>query len=100
MDLRTSPQAELDLDTAWLYLARESGSEEIASRAIESITDTYRLLAKFPQLGRCRDIDLRVGVRSFAVDNYVILYRVRSAEVQILRVLHGSRDARAIIAEQ
>jgi plasmid stabilization system protein ParE len=42
---RVSPQAERDLDDIWYYVAKESGSIEIANRLIDSITHRFFLLA-------------------------------------------------------
>jgi toxin ParE1/3/4 len=52
-------------------------------------------LAGHPNLGRSRD-ELEEGIRSFPVGKYVIFYRVIPAGVEIVRVLHGSRDLNAI----
>jgi toxin ParE1/3/4 len=49
---------------------------------------------------RSRDSDLKPGFRSFPVNNYVVFYRIGSGEVQVLRVLHGSRDAQAVFGEE
>ncbi|MGC2210294.1 MAG: type II toxin-antitoxin system RelE/ParE family toxin [Candidatus Korobacteraceae bacterium] len=84
---RLAPEAETELDNIWDYLARESGSIEIADRVIDSITHRFFLLATHPHLGRYRDGDLRPGLRSFAVGEYVILYRVEGQDVLILHVL-------------
>ena len=86
-----SPQADSDLDDIWYYVATQSGSFEIADRLIESITSRFLLLSKYPNLGRTRDEDLRPGLRSFPIGEYVILYRVQDEDVLILRVLRGSR---------
>jgi len=40
-----SPKAEADLDDIWLYVANESGSLDIATRLIDSITNQFFLLA-------------------------------------------------------
>ncbi|MFN0165676.1 MAG: type II toxin-antitoxin system RelE/ParE family toxin [Bryobacteraceae bacterium] len=45
---RLAPQAESDLAQIWLYVARQSGSIEIADRLIDSITEKFWLLAGFP----------------------------------------------------
>ena len=89
---RVAPNAETDLDDIWCYVAKESGSIEIANRLIDSIVDRFGLLAGFPNLGRSRNDDFGVGSRSFAVKEYVIVYGVEGDEVQILRVVHGRRD--------
>jgi toxin ParE1/3/4 len=93
---RVAPEAEAELDDIWYYIAKESASIEIADRVVDSVTDRFFLLARFPQMGRRRDEDLRPGLRSFAVGEYVIVYRVGDEEVLILHVLRGSRDLKAL----
>src|SRR5258705_11854483 len=89
---RLLPQAEAELDDMWLYVARESGSIEIANRLIDSITDRFWLLAQHPQIGRRRDHDMRPSLRSFVAGEYVIIYRIEGEDVLILHVMRGSRD--------
>jgi toxin ParE1/3/4 len=89
---RVAPQAESDLDDIWFYVAKESGSVDVASRLIDSITSHFLTLATFPYAGRSRDEDFGLGSRSFPVGEYVIVYCVEGADVFILRVVHGRRD--------
>ena len=96
---RLSPQAEAELDDIWVYVARESGSIEIADRVIDSITERFWLLGLHPQIGRRRDHDLRPGLRSFVAGEYVIIYRVDAEEALILHVIRGSRDIPALFGE-
>jgi toxin ParE1/3/4 len=96
MDHRLAPQAAADLDGIWYFVAKESGSIEIADHLIDSITDRFFLLASRPYLGRTRDDDLGMASRSFAVGEYVIVYCVENDEVLILRVVHGRRDLEAL----
>jgi toxin ParE1/3/4 len=93
---RVAPRAEADLDDIWLYVAKESGSMETASRLIDSITERFVFLAGFPYAGRARDGDFGIGTRSFPVGEYVIVYWVEASDVSILRVVHGSRDLGAL----
>jgi toxin ParE1/3/4 len=69
---------------------------DVADRFIESLTQRFYLLATSPYLGRRRDEDLRLGMRSFAVGKYLILYRVEGDDVLILHVVRGSRDIEAL----
>jgi toxin ParE1/3/4 len=92
MGHRRAPQADSDLDDIWCYIATRSGSFDIADRLIDSITDRFLLLASHPHIGRARDEDLRPGLRSFPVGEYVIIYRIEDDDVVILRVLRGSRN--------
>lgn len=73
---RLAPEAEADLDATWFYIARESGSPDIADRLVDSITGRFLMLATHPHIGRSRAEDLRAGLRSFAVGAFVIVYRV------------------------
>jgi toxin ParE1/3/4 len=93
---RLSPAAEAELDDIWYYIAKESQSIEIADRLVDSITDRFFLLATHPHLGRRRGDDLRPGLRSFSVGDYVIIYRVENDDVLILHVMHGRRDIEAL----
>jgi len=93
---RLAPRAETDLDEIWCYVAKGSGSIEIANRLIDSITDRFFLPASFPHLGRSRSEDFGVGCRSLAVGEYVIVYCLEVEEVLVLRVAHGRRDIEAL----
>jgi plasmid stabilization system protein ParE len=72
MDLRVAPRAESDLDEISYFLATQSSNIDVVDRVIDSITARFALLATQPYIGRRRDEDLRPGVRSFVVGDYVI----------------------------
>ena len=92
MGHRRTPQADSDLDDIWHYVATKSGDMDIADRLVDAITDRFYLLAAHPKIGRARDEDLRPGLRSFPVGEYVIICSIDHEDVLVLRVLHGSRD--------
>jgi toxin ParE1/3/4 len=93
---RVAPSAEADLDDIWLYVAKESGSMDVATRLIDSIAERFFFLATFPYVGRARDEDFGPGSRSFPVGEYVIVYCVDGNEVLVLGVVHGKRDLEAL----
>ena len=93
---RRAPEVDFDLDEIWNYVATKSSSTDIADRLIDSIADRFFLLAGHQYLGRARDEDLRPGLRSFPVGQYVIIYRIEGDDVVILRVLRGSRNIQAL----
>ena len=93
---RRAPQADLDLDGIWLYVAKKSGSFDIADRLIDSIAERFFLLGRHPYVGRTRDEELRRGLRSFPVGEYVILYRIEDDDAVILGVVRGSRNIAAL----
>jgi toxin ParE1/3/4 len=104
---RVAPEAEAELDNIWYYVAKDSGGVEIADRLIDSISARFYLLAGLPHVGRRRDEDLRAGLRSFPVGEYVIIYppstssstRLEGKDALILHVLRGSRDIEALLRQ-
>jgi toxin ParE1/3/4 len=64
---------------------------DIADRFIELISERFFLLASHPFAGRVRE-DLRPGLSSFPIGQYVILHRIEDGDVLILHVVHGRRD--------
>ena len=89
--IRVSHFAERDLDDIWLYVAKNSGSLEIADTLINSITETFPLLAQAPEAGTRRD-EISLGARGFPVGNYIVYYCEVEHDVVISRVMHGMRD--------
>lgn len=73
----------------WKFIAKVNRPG--ANSVIKEITSKFPTLAQFPEMGRARD-DLLLYLRSFAVKNYLILYQPNPQGVEILRVVHASRD--------
>jgi toxin ParE1/3/4 len=96
---RVAVEAEADLDDIWTYIARGSGSLEVADRFIDFLTERFFLLSRNPHIGRRRDEELGPGLRSFPVRDYIVLYRIEAEDVLILRVLRGSRDIEALFGK-
>lgn len=97
---RISDAAATDLDALWLYVA-ERGSIEAADRLIDAIMDGFRLLARYPGMGRERD-ELAPNLRGFPVTdypNYLIFYRQGEGAIDIVRVLQGSQDLPSIFMQ-
>jgi len=86
-EFRLSPEAEAELDSIWMHIARDSGSVDIGTRVVENITERLWLLARHPYIGRRRDEDLRPGLRSLPADDYVIIHRVAEDDVVLTPIL-------------
>ena len=89
---RLTWRAKADLDQIWEDVARHN--EKAATKLIAAIQRKARIHARFPGMGRARD-DLRPGLRSFVHRPYVIFFHVVDRTIEIVRVLHGSRDISA-----
>ena len=59
---RVAPRAEGELDGIWYYIAKESGSIEIADRLIDSLTERFFMLGRHPHVGRPCDDDTVVDM--------------------------------------
>jgi toxin ParE1/3/4 len=83
------PRAKSDLVGIWDYIADDN--EGHADAFVDRIDQKLLALASNPTMGRARDEFVK-GLRSFPVGRYVIFYRPIPKDVEIVRVLHGSRD--------
>lgn len=87
--IRVSSAARKDLDEIWFYIA--SDNPDAADRYVRSLISRFPLLASMPHIGRLRE-ELAPRVRSLPVGRHVIFYFPMEDGVEIVRVLHGSRD--------
>jgi toxin ParE1/3/4 len=87
-------QAEADLAAILEYL--DERSPAAADRLAAAIDHRCELLGQLPQMGRLRD-DLMPGLRSIVIERYVLFYRSSPSAVEVLRILHGSRDVDSIM---
>jgi toxin ParE1/3/4 len=86
------PQAEADLFGLYDYIAQEAG-HAVAGGYIDRIETACMALASFPERGTRRD-DIRPGLRTVGFERRAtIIFQVSQAEVVIVRVLYGGRDA-------
>lgn len=89
MRLRWTRLAELDLDEIAQYIGQDSPAAA-ARVVLELIDQAEVLLPAHPAIGRPGRV---LGTRELVIGHlpYVIAYRVRDKDVEILRVLHTSR---------
>ncbi|HEY2760122.1 MAG TPA: type II toxin-antitoxin system RelE/ParE family toxin [Pirellulales bacterium] len=85
------PEAREDLFGIWRYIFEQSQSVDIADRFIDRIDEKAQLYCSQPLTGEPRP-DLAEQVRSFLVESYVIFYVPSSEGIEVVQVIHGSRD--------
>ena len=95
------PQAIQDLSDIAVYLAEQSGRDDLAFRFLDAAESSFEDLAAMPELGTAREcVDPALeGVRMWRVagfDNYLIFYRCTQSGVEIIRVVHAKRDIEAL----
>jgi toxin ParE1/3/4 len=85
-----TPKAEEDLLQICDYLTKEA-SVETVKKFLTSFEKKCLTLAEFTEIGRNRH-ELLVNLKSFPFQKYTVFYvRIRNG-IEILRVLHSSRD--------
>lgn len=85
-----------DLEEIWLHLSETS--EKNADKILRQITDKFQKLLSFPEMGKERN-DLLVGLRIFPTGKFMIFYQRVDPGIEIVRVVHGSRDIRQVFDE-
>jgi toxin ParE1/3/4 len=91
-----SAQAATDLRGILKFLQQRSPAA--AQRLATKINERCERLGQFPGMGRPRD-NLRPGLRSIAVEGYVILFQATPTAVEIVRILHGARNIDSIMQD-
>ena len=104
-DLVLTPAAQADLIAIAEFIEPSNGDLETAERFIGRLLEQCRKIASLPVLlGRPRP-ELLPGVRSVPFAKYLIFIRCLGPHdapdtVEVLNVLHGSRDIPAFFAKR
>ncbi len=98
------PKADQDIRQQAYYLAEEA-SLETGHRFLVAAHETFALLSTQPQMGwplRLRNPKL-ASLRVFRISGFekmLVLYRPISSGLEIVRVVHGSRDLVAFLRRE
>ena len=87
-------QANMDLLEIWCAVAEEN--IDAADKLLESFSSKLQTLATQLMMGRLRE-EFSRPLRSFSTGKYVIFYQPIDDEIEVIRVLHGSRDLRNLL---
>ena len=89
----TEPAVE-DLRELHAYIARDS--EVYAIGFVERIILAVEQVADHPRVGRIVPEKNDENVRELLYQNYRIIYRVKSDQIELLTIIHGARDLTAL----
>lgn len=90
-----SPAAELDLHAIWDRLARRRVGA--AHRCIAGLFDAFEVLARTPAMRLTRRDLTDKPVFFWPLGEFLILYRVQSARVQVIGITQGPADIPAFV---
>ncbi len=93
---KISQLAEQDLEDIWVYLAQNN--QIAADQQIAKILNRLPILAQFPDIGKMRE-DLRDQLRSFPVKPYIVFCIKLDDGIEVVRILHHSRDIDHLFSE-
>src|SRR5262249_32077342 len=94
MRYRLAKRARKDISAIYDYIARDN--RRSADAVVDQMTREFELLAESPCSGELRpDLDdLIQNVRSITSGSYVVFFRPGPRGIEVVRVVHGSRDIR------
>ena len=90
-----TPLAARDLDEIWDYLAEDSIAA--ADRVLDALAQGFYKLTAHPGIGHIREDLAGKKYKFFLVYSYLIIYRPDTRPLEIIRVLHASRDIEALL---
>jgi plasmid stabilization system protein ParE len=90
-----SPAALDDIEDIWWWIA--TNSERAANRMIERLWKAFSLLTDSPGIGHPRQDLTDRPLRFWYVKPYLVIYEVVEGKARIARVIHSSRDVRALL---
>ena len=86
-------QAVIDIIETADYIAQDN--LEVAIRFIEAVEATIEKLTATPKIGKLQTIKSQHNLRMWFVDGFsdcLIFYTVTHEEIEIIRMIHSSRD--------
>jgi toxin ParE1/3/4 len=91
--VRFTVLAKSDLEEIYDFISRDN--PKVATDYLSIIKRHCELLADNPKLGiKCEEY---CDLYKFPIDNYLIFYRPSQSGIEVIRVLHSSRDIESIL---
>lgn len=91
-----SPEARDDVDEIVNYIAEDNIGA--ARRVLRKLRAAMERLAEMPGMGHLREDLTDEPLRFWPAFSYLIIYRSETKPLQVVRVLHGARDVKSILA--
>lgn len=92
-----TPQAESDVFEIWDHIAEDSVIN--ADQVRDQVFEAFQKLADMPGMGHVREDLADQRHRFWPVYSYLVVYREETDPLQIIAVVHGSRELKAFFAK-
>ena len=93
-NIEYSKESKQDLVRIKQYIKNNLQEPEIAQKLIFKIREEINALKNAPEIYAIIDDDIikRLEIRKLIVDNYIVFYRRKGNNIQIVRVMYGRRN--------
>jgi len=98
-DYQFSPDALQDLKDVWDFIRNDSAAET-ADKVVDAIFTACEGLAAMKHKGHKREDLTSSAVRFWLVYPYHVIYRPETTPLQIVGIVHGSRDVPEVLRER
>lgn len=103
-EVSRTPQARQDLIDLATYLYSADPISDVSERFLTAAEHAFEKLAQMPGMGVAypSDFGRSANLRRWPIPgfrNYLIFYRPVATGIEVIRVLHGSRDIAAAFGE-
>jgi plasmid stabilization system protein ParE len=93
-----SPEALQDLQDIWDFVSLDN--ENAANQLETEFFNAFEKLARRPGMGHTRPDLTHSDIRFWPAGSYLIVYRDHPETLQILAILHGSRDVPEVMRKR
>ena len=93
-----APQAGEDLREIRAYLKREA-SLPVAQSTLKKIREAFTFLGRTPGAGHIREDLTDAPIKFWPVYSYLIVYDPATRPIEIIRVIHGSREVSSVLSQ-
>ena len=93
-NIEYSKESRQDLIDIKQYIKYNLQEPEIAKKLISKIRKEINSLKNNPEIYMIIDDDIikKLEVRKLIVDNYIVFYRIKNDNIQIVRIMYGRRN--------
>lgn len=93
-NIEYSKESKQDLIEIKKYIKDNLQEPETAQKLINKIRNEINSLKNNPEIYAIIDEDIirKLEIRKLIIDNYIVFYRIKNNNIQIVRIMYGRRN--------